>query len=352
MSQDVLESVFLITSSDPERNTDGVFGTGFVIDQDEQTTYLLTCAHVVEDVGGSDKVKVDGHLATVEAVGNRYGCDLAVLSVRKPLLKLPILRLDVVGEKGRDVTVAGYYRDGTKTCKLAQIGGKLGDKQIINLEGDRTKAWNLQIERGSEHDLKSGYSGSPVIDKETGYVLGVVAQQTDKGKGLAISIEALKKIWSESVSLLLPSEQGVNYTELRDLLAQGKWKEADEETLLVMLKVADLLSTRDIETFPCTDLRTIDTLWVKYSKGRFGFSVQKRIWESVGGTPDARYDADVLKRFGDRVKWRVDNNWLVGLTFTTDEAPEGHLPWGGYRYILRKDGLLFSRVETCRNCNI
>lgn len=130
---------------------------------------------------------------------------------------------------------------------------------------------------------------------------------------------------------VLSSERGVDYTKLRDLLAQGKWKEADKETLLVMLKVGgrekdDWLRAEDIEKFPCTDLRTIDTLWVKYSKGRFGSSVQKRIWESVGGTPDADYET--YCRFGDRVKWRVDNNWLYysDLTFTT-EAPEGHLPW-------------------------
>jgi hypothetical protein len=127
----------------------------------------------------------------------------------------------------------------------------------------------------------------------------------------------------------LSSERGVDYTKLRDLLAQGKWREADKETLLVMLKVAgredDLLKVEDIEEFPCTDLRTIDTLWVKYSKGRFGFSVQKRIWESVGGTPNANYETYCC--FGARVKWRVDNNWLYydDLTFTT-EAQEGHLP--------------------------
>ncbi len=130
----------------------------------------------------------------------------------------------------------------------------------------------------------------------------------------------------------LSSDKGVDYAKLRDLLAQGKWREADEETLRVMLKVAGReedgwLGVEDIEKFPCTDLRTIDTLWVKYSKGRFGFSVQKRIWESVGGTPDADYET--YKRFGDRVKWRVDNDWLDyrDLDFTfTPEAPEGHLP--------------------------
>ncbi len=116
----------------------------------------------------------------------------------------------------------------------------------------------------------------------------------------------------------LPSEEGVDYTKLRDLLAAGKWKEADEETLTVMLKAAGretegYLDSESIENFPCTDLRTIDQLWIQYSKGLFGFSVQKRIWESVGKDYD---------KFGDRVGWRkgmfFNKEWLTKdeLTFS------------------------------------
>ncbi len=154
----------------------------------------------------------------------------------------------------------------------------------------------------------------------------------------------------------LSSERGVDYTKLRDLLAQGKWKEADKETLLVMLKVAGreaegYLRVEDIEKFPCTDFRTIDTLWVKYSKGIFGFSVQKRIWESVGGTPFVDYET--YCRFCDRIKWRVNNDWLdyEQLTFSLEKAPEGHLPfcedvfW--YDWVFWLWGL-FSRAETCK----
>jgi hypothetical protein len=159
----------------------------------------------------------------------------------------------------------------------------------------------------------------------------------------------------------LSSDKGVDYTKLRDFLAQGKWREADEETLAVMLKVAGReqegwLDTEDIKYFPCTDLRTIDTLWVKYSNGRFGFSVQKRIWESVGGTPNADYETYL--RFGNRVGWRVNYSWLNlnydNLTFTSEEAPEGHLPVGGWMSWVwvgrfgRWASSLFSRVETCK----
>ena len=129
----------------------------------------------------------------------------------------------------------------------------------------------------------------------------------------------------------LKSECGVDYTKLRDLLATGKWKEADEETTNKMLEVAGrteegCLTGEDIDRFPCEDLRTIDQLWVKYSNGRFGFSVQKRIYESLGGSRE--YDRKIWAAFGDRVGWRVNSSkWLHynDLKFNT-KAPIGHLP--------------------------
>ncbi|NJM73210.1 MAG: GUN4 domain-containing protein [Scytonema sp. RU_4_4] len=154
----------------------------------------------------------------------------------------------------------------------------------------------------------------------------------------------------------LPSEKDVDYTRLRDLLAAGKWKEADEETLAVMLKASGRekdgwLDIESIKNFPCTDLRTIDQLWVKYSNGRFGFSVQKRIWESVGGKPGADYE--IWEKFGDRVGWRrrrrikamLQKEWLATdeLNFTT-QAREGHLP-ARFRVMGRQSALRLLRHE-------
>ena len=128
----------------------------------------------------------------------------------------------------------------------------------------------------------------------------------------------------------LVSAVGMDYSKLRDFLATGKWKEADDETLRVMLAVAKReqqgwLDRESIESFPCEDLRTIDQLWVKHSDGRFGFSVQKKIWEEVGGSPQA--GVDEWRRFGDRVQWCVEGKWRTysDLTFNTS-APHGHLP--------------------------
>ena len=52
------------------------------------------------------------------------------------------------------------------------------------------------------------------------------------------------------------------------------------------------LYLEDLRQFPCADLRVIDQLWVRYSNGRFGFSVQKQIWVEVGGKLDFGKDRD------------------------------------------------------------
>lgn len=70
-----------------------------------------------------------------------------------------------------------------------------------------------------------------------------------------------------------------DYSQLENLLKQKDWKQADRETFRLMLKVAKResegwLNLESIDYFPCPDLKKIDGLWVKYSNGRFGFSVQ------------------------------------------------------------------------------
>ena len=136
----------------------------------------------------------------------------------------------------------------------------------------------------------------------------------------------------------LTSAKGVDYTKLRDLLAAEKWRKADEETARLMLMVAGrqkerYLNVEDIHYFPCEDLRAIDHLWVKYSNGCFGFSVQKRIYQSLGGTRE--YDKKIWEAFGDRVGWRKNGEWLYynQLIFNT-KAPVAHLPgWcGGWSF--------------------
>jgi serine/threonine protein kinase len=143
-----------------------------------------------------------------------------------------------------------------------------------------------------------------------------------------------------AANIVLKSARGVNYSKLQQLLAAGNWKEADEETGKVMCQVAGRekegwLRREDIDNFPCEDLRTINQLWLHYSKGKFGFSVQKEIYESLTKQRIYVYDQKMWRKFSDCVGWRKGGifkewKWLsyedYDLTFEIDAAPNAHLP--------------------------
>ncbi len=161
-----------------------------------------------------------------------------------------------------------------------------------------------------------------------------------------------------TVKIELKSERGVDYTNLEQLLDQGKWKDADEETGKLMLQVIEKndwweIRSSDIDNFPCEDLRTIDHLWFKYSQGKFGFSIQTNIFIDVLITNNDRNLFDIVTNqkkiwdtFCDRVGWRKGGEYLKReqLTFELFSPPLGHLPnfWGG-----QMGASLAQRLVTC-----
>lgn len=145
----------------------------------------------------------------------------------------------------------------------------------------------------------------------------------------------------------LASEVGIDYTKLQNLLQRRKWKEADQQTWDVLCQAIGqlpgyYLKNGDIERLPCEDLLTIDRLWLKHSSGRFGFSVQKRIYHDV---------SEDYPSFCDRVGWPIHNPLVLEsmLKFNL-RAPEGHLPsrrWvGGYSW-WRHAGVLATKLAQC-----
>lgn len=122
-----------------------------------------------------------------------------------------------------------------------------------------------------------------------------------------------------------------NYSKLEDFLKSGYWKEADQATTEIMLKIAKVRNKSDLdekllETLPISDLLHIDKLWRRYSNQKFGFSVQKEIFH------EASKD---IKDFAERVGWKYKTvfkdyfSWKEqrNITFELNLAPSGHLPW-------------------------
>ncbi|BAY11261.1 serine/threonine-protein kinase [Calothrix sp. NIES-2098] len=164
---------------------------------------------------------------------------------------------------------------------------------------------------------------------------------------------ALKLDYSQPVKKqpvhTLKSAAGVDYYHLRDLLALRQWQSADRETWTLMCQairkpIGSFFFSSDIENLPCEDLQIIDELWSKHSKGRFGFSVQKQIYESVDGD---------YGKFCAAIGWNLPQSTspVQKLCFQLS-APLGHLPshnWAGGTQLWRHVSALNAKLA---NCNI
>ena len=119
----------------------------------------------------------------------------------------------------------------------------------------------------------------------------------------------------------------IDYQTLQNLLIDRKFQEADKLTQTILCELTPLnknnkrkwLYFTDIPLIPSNELLLIDLIWRVYSNGKFGFSIQKRIWENqnhdwdkflniVGWVKDG-----TMRRYPKEFKWNLN-------------APKGHLP--------------------------
>lgn len=163
--------------------------------------------------------------------------------------------------------------------------------------------------------------------------------------------------------MISPSESSEDYTsvdckQLEKYLNATLWRMADIETrkLITMAcggNPADQQITPSINQLPCADLQKIDQLWVKYSRGRFGFSVQQSIWQPLEQKLYSK--TDVWAAFGDRVGWRINhlfkqNYWKQHKELTFDaKAPVGHLPHLGEKFSILTLEQFFKQLDWCKS---
>lgn len=190
MDRDIKDSVVIITSDDRQNSA---FGTGFVVYDDGAAFFIVTCAHVIHDVGGPQHVLIEGLRAAVIATGEQQNIDLALLQVEGMTGRLA-LGLQAIGAAGSPVEVVGFYRDSELTAVRVLHGQLNGEILLHGMESSyRPKAWDLNI--SGNFLLRGGYSGSPVIDPRSGNVLAIASYRIGDGdKGIAISVVALTQL--------------------------------------------------------------------------------------------------------------------------------------------------------------
>jgi GUN4-like/ARM-like repeat domain, GUN4-N terminal len=140
----------------------------------------------------------------------------------------------------------------------------------------------------------------------------------------------------------LKSDCGMNYNPLQQLLAAQDFQAADRITIEKMCEVAGPTAVRrkwlyftEVDNFPVTDLQTINNLWLVHSEGKFGFSVQRELWLSLGQNWD---------NFWPKIGWKKGNKWTrYPHEFIWDlSAPKGHLPLSNQLRGVRVIASLFS----------
>jgi len=97
------------------------------------------------------------------------------------------------------------------------------------------------------------------------------------------------------------SEAGIDYSRLQNFLAAGEWEKANKETSIILRSIGFIITGIDdifyeqvVQQLPENDIHHIDKLWLHYSYGRFGFSLQKRIYKEVD---------ESLVELGKKVGW-------------------------------------------------
>ncbi|MFK0732533.1 MAG: GUN4 domain-containing protein [Gloeotrichia echinulata IR180] len=230
-----------------------------------------------------------------------------------------------ISETFLDFMVTSYEKKAR--LKDAFIQSQLLDWQIHNFDLSENAVF---LDKGI--DLISNYISNQLTDQTK--LLGIAPEINFVSTSALSAVQKTGFMGLSNNNLALtkkiPSHKNIDYTPLRDLLAQHKWKDADVETTKLMLKVMSKnywneVYQEDIDNFSYPDLHIIDQLWQQYSYGYFGFSIQQTIWSEMGG----QVDYETEKRLGDRLGWRKDGNWLdyEQLTFKLSPmTPMGHLP--------------------------
>ncbi|HEY9800773.1 MAG TPA: AAA-like domain-containing protein [Leptolyngbyaceae cyanobacterium] len=183
MSWDLVKACTVAIAT-PEGN---IQGTGFFV---SPTGHLLTCAHVVESVGGWEKVRINGQGVKLIYLGDRTSDDFAILqlpdyqgkSVPVALNFQPMDRFLSIGY-GRTDFPLGASIDGTITDINPQ--SVFGNLPMLRL---RVKANSQQVQ--------GGYSGSPVFNAETQRVIGLIAAHDYTEGALALPLSTVLEKWS------------------------------------------------------------------------------------------------------------------------------------------------------------
>jgi hypothetical protein len=328
-------------------------GSGVIIAKNGNTYTVLTANHVVKKAGYGlyEIITYDGQKYEMESAQTLGKLDLALVkftsSKNYPLAKIAdsqtVKEGATVYNSGFPIPSSSNNQQRIYFFITAQITAKGRGENL---------GYDLFLSGGP----RPGMSGGPILNDQ-GEVIGIYGKaesvlERDGVQGIPTEkfpnlISNIQNNTQNNTQANTPRNNPsptneptpVIFQNLEALLKAGKWRDADLETWNLMLKLTKRELTKreqerwlrleDVKNFPRQELRKMDQLWVKYSNGKFGFSVQKQIWLELGGKLDGESDWDTFTKLGLRVGWKKNYEWLDydSFTFSTN-ALRGHLPLG------------------------
>nr|YP_009732474.1 hypothetical protein [Gracilaria textorii]QHS70909.1 hypothetical protein [Gracilaria textorii] len=125
----------------------------------------------------------------------------------------------------------------------------------------------------------------------------------------------------------LKSSLQLNYQPLQDLLINHNFQQADKLTQSYLCSLANLdrkynrnwLYFTDVFSLPTQDLYILDKLWRVYSRNKFGFSIQRKIWLSINCNWEKLWIRIGWNKNGIPLRYPGEFIWNI-------DAPDGHLP--------------------------
>ena len=166
--------------------------------------------------------------------------------------------------------------------------------------------------------LMSGFD-SEACDWTAGFILQLIHKTDDNFIKNNLNCEDLS--WFNA-----SSEVGFDYSPLQQYLLNESYEDADRFTSSKLRELAGEKAVKrgyvyfsEVELIPTIDLSTLDKLWILYSRGKFGFTVQAKILEPVGGRYDKLWPRIGWKKDGIWTRYPKSFNWSI-------EAPNGHMP--------------------------
>ncbi|XP_074291929.1 tetrapyrrole-binding protein, chloroplastic-like [Silene latifolia] len=167
---------------------------------------------------------------------------------------------------------------------------------------------------------------------------------------LSLSLSATYASATTTPTTSSTSSTAFSLDALERFLAEQNFRQADEETRRLLIVLAGEAAIKrgyvffsELQFISKEDLKAIDDLWLKFSEGQFGYSVQKKIWSKVNKDftrffmkvgwmkkLDTEIEQFNYRSFPNEFMWELNpsnkNEDDNSNNESNEVPPEGHLP--------------------------